>query len=570
MNKDIIYIDTEDDITEIIGKIKASKDKIVALVPPKRTGVLQSAVNLRLLARMAKNGGKNLVIVTNNKALVALTAAAKIPVAKNLQSKPEIAEIAALEIDDGEDIIDGAQLPIGELVKTTDYTVASSDVDAPNQKDVVDDLGSINIDNEGPQYVPPSLANSLKPQPIGEKTVKSKLKVPDFPTFRKKLFLGIAVGILFIIFLIWANVYAPAATVIITTKTETAPVSMTLQLGGATATDLNKNIVQTVSKTIKKDLSVDFTATSQKDLGIKATGTVNVKNCDDTNPVLIPTGTRFTSSGGLVFTSTSVITVPGLSGSASLCKSSNATSSNSRDVSVQAEEAGATYNIPATYYTSAALTSTRVLSMNGTVMQNGTSRMATVVTQDDILKAGQALVDLSTNDVKQQLTKQFINGEKVISDSFNIDRADAVSAPVVGAEAIGGKAKLTSATTFTLTAIAKSELEAFLRNAINKQIATDNTQRVYDIGYDKVILSGYLKTDTGANVNIASTGKIGPNINPDNIKKLVGGKQFGDAQALITRIKGVSSVDIKFSYFWVNTVPTDVKKVDVKFILKDA
>jgi len=49
MNKDVIYIDVEDDITAIIGKIKASSEKIVALVPPKRVGVLQSAVNLRLL-----------------------------------------------------------------------------------------------------------------------------------------------------------------------------------------------------------------------------------------------------------------------------------------------------------------------------------------------------------------------------------------------------------------------------------------------------------------------------------------------------------------------------------------
>ena len=50
--KDIIYIDVEDDITAIIGKIKESKEKIIALVPPKRIGVLQSAVNLRLLARL--------------------------------------------------------------------------------------------------------------------------------------------------------------------------------------------------------------------------------------------------------------------------------------------------------------------------------------------------------------------------------------------------------------------------------------------------------------------------------------------------------------------------------------
>ena len=32
MNKDVIYIDVEDDITTIISKIKASKERIIALV----------------------------------------------------------------------------------------------------------------------------------------------------------------------------------------------------------------------------------------------------------------------------------------------------------------------------------------------------------------------------------------------------------------------------------------------------------------------------------------------------------------------------------------------------------
>ena len=89
MNKDVIYIDVEDDITAIIGKVKSSKEKIVALVPPKRVGVLQSAVNLRLLQRTATQSDKRIVLITNNQALAALSAAASIPVAKNLQSKPD-------------------------------------------------------------------------------------------------------------------------------------------------------------------------------------------------------------------------------------------------------------------------------------------------------------------------------------------------------------------------------------------------------------------------------------------------------------------------------------------------
>ena len=36
MNKDVIYIEPEDDITDVILKIENSKEKIVALVPPKK------------------------------------------------------------------------------------------------------------------------------------------------------------------------------------------------------------------------------------------------------------------------------------------------------------------------------------------------------------------------------------------------------------------------------------------------------------------------------------------------------------------------------------------------------
>jgi hypothetical protein len=114
MKKDVIYIDVEDDITTIVGKIKASKEKIVAIVPPARYGVFQSAVNMRLLKRTADAAKKHLVIISNSSALAALAASANIPVAKNLQTKPEIAEIPVLKVDDN-DVIDGNDLPIGDI-----------------------------------------------------------------------------------------------------------------------------------------------------------------------------------------------------------------------------------------------------------------------------------------------------------------------------------------------------------------------------------------------------------------------------------------------------------------------
>jgi len=84
------------------------------------------------------------------------------------------------------------------------------------------------------------------------------------------------------------------------------------------------------------------------------------------------------------------------------------------------------------------------------------------------------------------------------------------------------------------------------------------------------VLSGYIKNDQETVVNVAANGKIGPNINEATVKDQVKGKRYGDVQALLESIKGVSNVDVKFSYFWVTTVPDDIKKIDIEFVLTDA
>src|SRR4051794_19842462 len=84
--KDVIYLDVDDEITAIIDKVELAKQKIVALVLPKRATMLQSIVNMRLLKRSAAAAGKSVVLITSEHALMPLAGAAGIHVAKNLQS----------------------------------------------------------------------------------------------------------------------------------------------------------------------------------------------------------------------------------------------------------------------------------------------------------------------------------------------------------------------------------------------------------------------------------------------------------------------------------------------------
>jgi hypothetical protein len=112
MNKDIIYIDTDDEITDIIGRVKDSQEKIIALVPPKRIGALGSVVNLRLLKRAADSNNKRLVAITQDKQLIGLAAGVGLFVAENLQSQPVVPTLT-----EKEEIPSNVIMPDDNLVK---------------------------------------------------------------------------------------------------------------------------------------------------------------------------------------------------------------------------------------------------------------------------------------------------------------------------------------------------------------------------------------------------------------------------------------------------------------------
>ena len=321
-----------------------------------------------------------------------------------------------------------------------------------------------------------------------------------------------------------------------------------------------KGLIQSTFQQTKKDVSVDFTATGSKDLGTQASGTVTLSiKCSDVggSPTIIPAGTGVSSGGKTFITQNSIsVTNTAFNGGCYFTGTG----------AVIAQANGADYNLAngATYTVNGYSTVSGV----GSAMTGGVTKLATIVTADDVQKASAALVEQPSDQIKAQLIKQFTNGEVVIDDSFTIDRAAAISVPAVGAEATG-PAKLTSSTTYTITAIAKSDLEIYLKANIEKQLVGKDTQRIYDDGISKVKLSGFTKAGDTSTVNIVSTGQIGPKIDEAAIKQQVKGKIYGEAQSTLQAIDGVSNVDIQFSFFWVRTVPNNVDKITVEFKLQN-
>jgi len=537
MNKDVIYIDVDDDITAVIGKLKDSKEKVVALVPPKRVGMLQSAVNLRLLDRAAHNANKHLVLITNNQALIALAAAAKLPVAKNLQSKPELPEIAALEIDDGDDVIDGADLPVGDHARFA----SSSDDDTETDKAAAGLLAST-------KATPP--VGGTPPRPP---KARNGSRVPNFDSFRKKLFIGIGAGVLGVAFLIWAIFFAAHATVVITARTSTENVSKTVTLNQTGPTSFSAGVIKSIRQEQKKSQAVEFDATGQKDVGSKATGTVRFST-DSISKLgtVIPAGTQLSSSSGLVYITNQSVTM-------------NTNNYTGADVPVTAAENGEKYNA-ATGAVSGAPSGISASFVGATA--GGVTKMVTVVTAADVQKAAEQLALQEDPAVKAQLKSAFGKDVRVIDTSYVAQKGDPVSAPAVGQEATA-KAKLTTEITYSMAGVAESELSTYLDAAVKEEISDQPNQRVYDNGAKAASFTDFVTDAAGSKARLVANGKVGPKINDDDIKEKVKGKQYGDIQADIGAIQGVDDVDTKFWPFWVRSVPNDTKRITIEFKLNE-
>ena len=541
MNKDVIYIDVEDDITTIISKIKASKERIIALVSPRRIGVLQSAVNIRLLARAATSADKRIVLITNDSVLAGLAATAKIPIAKTLQSKPEIAEIPVLKVDDDNDVIDGGKLAVGDMADSAKRSKKSDEDSA--------------VDNV--------IADANKKEPKGLDSLKKmvkKPKVPDFNTFRKKFLLIGGGALLLIVFLVWAIWFAPHATVVISAKTTSMTVSDTVSLNETATTSAKSNVIKSVKKELAKEVSVEFSATGKKNVGEKATGVVVFSNSSSSS-VTISAGTILKNSG-LSYTLNSSVTVPGATLGWS-CPGYKCPGSASG--SITASEGGAQYN---------AATGSMSISVDDisaslrSATSGGTDKTATVVTASDIESAKSKLSEKKIDGLKEQLLSSFGDSATVITESYVENRSDPNSSVAVDGEATGA-VTLKSTITASALAIDKNELKNFVEAKLKEEISSKKSQRIYDNGVNKVAFSQFSKAHNAQTVRLTTNGKVGPDIKEANVKDQAKGKSYGEVQSAIESIEGVEDVDVKFSPFWVKSVPKDINKINVEFKIKD-
>ncbi|HSX46914.1 MAG TPA: hypothetical protein VLF87_02925, partial [Patescibacteria group bacterium] len=419
-DKDTIYIDAEDEITDIIDKLQSSPSKVVALVLPKRASSLQSIVNLKLLKRTSETAKKNLVLITSDHNLLPLAGVVGLHVAKTPQSKPLIPPAPTMSSDQPLTIEDNS---VEQSTATNEEPDLDPKASIGQLAGQVATEETIELDNDEAE----ALTSKKSSGPKAGKN--KKLRVPDFDRFRLLLFGGIGLLLLLIVGLIFALVVLPRAKITIKTDTTTVNVDLNLQAStDAKAVNVDKGIVPALNKQVKKTDSEKVPATGQRDDGTKASGkvTLSLTDCSQTQ-VTIPAGTVLTANS-LNFVTQTDITLNSVKFGPQ-CRNSDFPDVSSGTVSASAQSAGDKYNLSARAYVVNGFAN---VSGNGKDMSGGTSKITQIVSQQDVDNAKQKVLDrlspVATTDMKTQFDKDNATG---ITDTFSAGDPAVTSSPNV-------------------------------------------------------------------------------------------------------------------------------------------
>ena len=473
MNKDVIYIEPEDDITDIILKIENSKEKIIALVPPKKAGVFRSVVNIKLIAKAGNNAKKKIVLVTVDPSIKKLAAATRIPVTKNLQSAPSIPEFEeedddtvsseelsedadddeksaktednADESDDDEENTEEEEEEEDEKSKNKKATHSDTDKNGEEDNDSKEKRTKKKLAES--EFDDSSESESTKSTRVKVVSFSGKNRILEWMKSNKKLSIGLGIGgVVLILFLIWAFAIAPSVTVTVGIRTNSNNFSENVSF----STKLDEESLESgrfylEEKKIESSQEVKFEATGKKNVGEKAKGEVDVYAYFPLNlsaSTQIKEGESFTISG-LTYLATKAVTLE-YSGNG---KEECANKSNSEGlvdygcringtVPVVAETSGSKYNITAS--SSGWDTNARVFAYSSKDMSGGTDEEITIVTQADIDKAKSQLASTDQEKNKADLLERINEDNLVIESSFSQKTSDAVSLPAVGEEVKDG------------------------------------------------------------------------------------------------------------------------------------
>ncbi len=542
MERKIIYLEIDEELTSVIDKLKKAKESELHLVIPKEAALLQSVVNLKLLKRQAEKFHKTIRIITQDKVGRNLAEQVGIDSATALKDVFETSERSGEKADDLQER--------EELSSEIRYREQDSPI--VETKEVVFERGGL-VDEpakEGQEKTKEDSSEHTVIQ-VGEVTEKEnsfeeegkekKKKEGFIPSFPYKKFILITAILLFALsgFL---YVYLPLTKIQLKLASEKQSSEVNLVIDKSTK-EINASgaIVPATEITAEKAISKKYPATGKKNIGTKAQGTITVKNSYSSQTQTLVAGTRF-EADSLIFITQSDVDVPPSEVDEGDVKAGTA------NVSVIAENPGDNYNIqPSTFHIPAFSGTARYdkfIGVSTKAMTGGVTKEVKIISEADITSASASFKEEAETEIKKEgdnKKKENLSvdqeGEKVTIGDLSFSKAAGQEADEFTVSARGTYYALA----YDRTAINKMVYEHLKSKTVpNKQILESELTSV-DLKIDEVNFEqGKISATAAAVIH------LGLKLDDNQLKDEVIGNNKEKAENYLKNLEGVENVEIEF------------------------
>ncbi|MFC1686539.1 hypothetical protein ACFLZS_01235 [Patescibacteria group bacterium] len=584
MEEEVIYLESDEEITSIVDRLKTTPASVVTLVIPKRATILQSIVNLKLLKKQTTRLNKEIAIVTGDRmgrnlaAQVGLTVYQKIDQRRiPKKKKPLLKKQSAVPLGYKRTAKkpltvfekDKKRVPFVDLSLRKPRIERKPQVSPKAKEEPASfETQGVKIEHKPALQDKPEVETKekikvpKKPKKVGPGFLKTNaLKTKEFLSKLNFKILGGFIALSLVILAFVAFLILPSANIEATLNTEEIDYNLGITISAQAAeVNFEKSIVPGKLLESTQEIEENFDATGKKDIGDKATGTMTVINkSGDEQPLLVSTQFKDNKTGKVFLTNSGVI-VPGAS-----INSKGSKVNGQSTVSVTAKDPGESYNIKKSQFTVIKLSSSHqklVYGVTDETMTGGSTNVVSVVSDDDLKKAKSETLKKILEVAKEEFSSQLEEGYE--TNNGLIEKKTLSARPSVAKDQQASKFSYSLKVKFITIAYKQEQIKQLAKEKIenltskNKEIIEDTLK----ITYHKS------KLDTKKE-QIKSTakikGKATEKINEANLKLELKGRNKEEAEIYLKSLAEINDATVSFWPFWVKSVPSNIGRIKLDF-----
>lgn len=570
MNK-IVYLEPDEEIINIVDRLKGIKEKRVALVVPSGAVLISSAINLRLLQEESEKLGKQISIVTTDSTGRNIATQMGFTVYENLG---DARESKARDIEEREKpVIAKRRIPEEKLEKIEEDEDEAESGYTDIDEDTIEEEASVGLAAKGSifddideeeEYVP---ARTIREDVRSEGSSYHGAASRN-PSSIKKKFNGLIsnpkawvygiVGFMIVLFLL--VFIFPKATVYLNvyTREETLDIGFHLLAGSQSIAKADgKTVLPAQWESSDQSATIQVPATGTKNVGDKAKGTIVVYNRSG-KVVSIAAGTEFLTSDNKRFVIPKQVSVPG-----AFVSEFGEMIPGKASSDLEASGGGTAFNIkPSRFYVPALaeVTGNLVYGQTENDMTGGTDKDAKVVSRDDIDKAKQ----MAQDEMNKKLADQFgMQGDRLFVKGLGIvNKSDEALDKKEGD--VADTLSLSVKTNFSFLTFSKADFDKMFTDSLTINISGQKT--LVGTGYRNVTWDVVKFDDKKKEADVVGHAKVltSTNINEDFLKSKIVTLNVPELRTVLSQYPEVELDHVGFfPPLLISSIPSNERNVNI-------